>query len=184
MTAPGRKEAPRLCTAYIGFGSNMGDPLANCRLALEHVRRIAGVKLLRCSSFYRTEPVGFRNQEWFVNGAAEITTTLSARELLAALLEVEKNFGRQRETRWAPRTIDLDILFFGQEIIREEGLTIPHPELQQRRFVLTPLMELAPYLIHPVYCVSVTGLMGRLEDESKVELVEPYEANGQWFADQ
>ncbi len=161
-----------MVTAYIGIGSNIGDPLANCRSALERIGQIEGVRLLGSSSFYRTEPVGVSGQEWFVNCAAEISTTLLPHELLDALLAVEKSLDRRRETRWAPRTIDLDILFYGQEIIRKQDLFIPHPELHKRRFVLAPMNELASYLIHPVYCVSIAGLMERLEDESRVELLE------------
>lgn len=162
-----------MTTAYLGIGSNMGDPLANCIFALERLACREGIELLRCSSFYRTEPVGLSPQEWFVNAVVEISTSLRPRPLLATLLEVEKSLGRQRTTKWAPRTLDLDILFYGQEIIREEDLIIPHPELHKRRFVLVPLNELASYLLHPVYCVSVAGLLARLEDDAVVEWLEP-----------
>lgn len=161
-----------MTVCYIGLGSNMGDSLRYCRSALTMIDRIGGVCLVRRSSFYRTEPVGQREQEWFVNAVAEISTSLTPERLLDNLLEVEKVLGRVRQARWTPRTIDLDILFYGHEIISQENLVVPHPELHQRRFVLEPLNELAPCLIHPVYCVSVSGLMGRLRDDSRVERME------------
>ncbi|MDI6726199.1 MAG: 2-amino-4-hydroxy-6-hydroxymethyldihydropteridine diphosphokinase, partial [Smithellaceae bacterium] len=119
---------PRLVTAYLGLGANIGDSLGNCRKALALIDQRDGIKLLRTSSFYRTEPVGPLEQEWFINCVAEINTTLPPVELLNALQDVERSLGRERGVRWAPRTIDLDILFYGQEIVREEGISIPHPE--------------------------------------------------------
>ncbi|MDZ4164360.1 MAG: 2-amino-4-hydroxy-6-hydroxymethyldihydropteridine diphosphokinase [Smithellaceae bacterium] len=160
---------PRLVTAYIGLGSNVGEPLANCLKALDLIDQREGIRLLRRSSFYRTEPVGLLEQDWFINCVAEINTTLPPVELLNALQDVERSLGRERGVRWAPRTIDLDILFYGQEIVREEGISIPHPELHKRRFVLIPMKEIASYLIHPVFCVSIAGLIERVEDNSRVE---------------
>ncbi|SEM15028.1 2-amino-4-hydroxy-6-hydroxymethyldihydropteridinediphosphokinase [Syntrophus gentianae] len=127
--------------------------------------------LLRCSSFYRTEPVGFVDQEDFVNAVAEVRTVLTARALLQALQQIETEMGRVRTTRWGPRIIDLDILLFGQEVVQEGDLVIPHPELHRRRFVLVPLNELASYVIHPSFGVSIQGLMQRLQDESRVERI-------------
>ncbi len=162
----------RLVAAYLGLGSNMGDALDNCRKALALIDGREGIELLRRSSFYRTEPVGVLEQEWFINVVAEISTTLSPGELLTVLQDVERSLGRERGPRWAPRIIDLDILFYGQEIVREEGISIPHPELHKRRFVLIPMKELASCLIHPVYCISIAGLLERLPDASRVELAE------------
>jgi len=158
--------------AFIGIGSNLGDAAARCREAMERLGRIKGSTLLRCSSLYRTEPVGYKDQDWFVNAVAELRTGLSARDLLNLLKAVERDMGRKEdEVRWGPRVIDLDILLMGQNVIAEEDLVVPHPELHKRRFAMQPLAELAPYAIHPAFGISVKGLMDRLTDESAVELI-------------
>jgi len=100
-----------------------------------------------------------------------VRTILSPRALLQALLQIEQEMGRVRTIRWGPRIIDLDILLFGQEVLQEEDLVIPHPELHRRRFVLVPLLELASYAIHPAFGVSIRGLMQRLQDDSRVERI-------------
>jgi 2-amino-4-hydroxy-6-hydroxymethyldihydropteridine diphosphokinase len=158
--------------AFIGIGSNQGDPFARCREAVACVAAIKGCKFLRGSSLYRTEPVGYPYQDWFANAVLEIRTILPAPILMQELQLIETRMGRQETVKWGPRVIDLDILFYGQEVIRDENITIPHPELHRRRFVLEPLLEIAPYFIHPGFGVSIAGLMGRLEDSSIVELFE------------
>jgi 2-amino-4-hydroxy-6-hydroxymethyldihydropteridine diphosphokinase len=158
---------------FVGLGSNMGDPPARCREAIRHIECIGGIEVLRRSSFFRTEPVGIRDQEWFINAVIELRTILAPRELLIALQGIEGRMGRTTCVRWGPRIIDLDILFYGQRVIQEENIVIPHPELHKRRFVLEPLYELAPYAIHPAFGVSIRGLMERIEDVSRVELYEP-----------
>ena len=157
---------------YIGIGSNLGQPAEHCLEALKNIASVSGIKLLRRSSLYRTEPVGLKNQDWFVNVVAEVRTSLSPRELLQTLTDIEQKMGRVRKTHWGPRIIDLDILLFGQEVVHEVDLIIPHPELHKRRFVLVPLNELASYAIHPAFGVSINGLMQRLQDESIVERIE------------
>ena len=134
--------------AYIGLGANLGDREGNLRAALERLR---GLGPLRVSSFRATEPVGVIEQPPFLNAAAELETDLPPRELLARLLEIERDLGRERaeETRWGPRPIDLDLLVYGAETIDEVGLTVPHPRLAERRFALEPLHELAPDLALP-----------------------------------
>ncbi len=158
--------------AFIGIGSNLDEPAARCRDALRRLAEVPMVHLLRCSSLYRTEPVGFRDQPWFVNCVAEIRTEMRPRPLLHALKNMEREMGRTEGRRWGPRVIDLDILLYGQEVIAEEGLIIPHPELHRRRFVLEPLCELASYAIHPAFGVSLRGLMDRLTDQGRVERFE------------
>jgi 2-amino-4-hydroxy-6-hydroxymethyldihydropteridine diphosphokinase len=158
--------------SFIGIGSNQGDPLARCLEALEGMAAIEGCKILRGSSFYRTEPVGFLEQEWFVNAVIEMRTALSVQVLMKELQAIEARMGRQKQLKWGPRIIDLDILLYGQEVISDGSLTIPHPELHKRRFALEPLYEIAPYVIHPAFGVSMAGLMGRLEDTSKVEILK------------
>ena len=166
--------------AYIGIGSNLGDPLFQCRRSVEKMSCMSGVTVERISSFYKTEPVLNRsdsnehretleNQSWFINAVAEIRTTLLPRNLLRALQEVEKNMGRVRTFAGAPRIIDLDLLLYGQEIICEDDLTVPHPEMHKRRFVLEPLCEIASYVIHPAFGVSMRGLKDRLDDQKIVE---------------
>jgi 2-amino-4-hydroxy-6-hydroxymethyldihydropteridine diphosphokinase len=137
-----------MTVAYIGLGSNLGAREENLRVALERLRALG---LLRVSSVRETEPVGVTDQPRFLNAAAELETDLGPRELLARLLEIERELGRERaaETRWGPRPIDLDLLVYGEEAIDEPGLTVPHPRLAERRFALEPLHELAPELRLP-----------------------------------
>ena len=158
--------------AFLSVGSNLGDPAQNCITAIEWIAQSEAVKVLRQSSFYRTEPVGMADQPWFVNVVLEIRTTLDPRGLLNFLKSIEKKMGRQADRKWGPRVIDLDILFFGLMVIQDKDLQVPHPELHRRRFVLVPLLEIAPYTIHPVFGISVKGLMDRLQDVSKVEKIE------------
>ena len=155
--------------SFIGLGSNMGEPVDRCLEGIEYLRKMKGTQVLRRSSFYRTEPVGFLDQEWFINAVVEIRTTLSASELMLEFQAIESLMGRQKPVKWGPRIIDLDILLYGQEVIHTDLVTVPHPEFHKRRFVLEPLYEIAPYAIHPAFGVSVAGLMERLADENKIE---------------
>jgi 2-amino-4-hydroxy-6-hydroxymethyldihydropteridine diphosphokinase len=136
---------------FVGLGSNLGDREENLDRALDLLNGYAP-RLVFCSSFYETEPVGVTDQPKFLNAVAEVRSdNLSPRELLDRLLEIERELGRDRTTeeRWGPRTIDLDLLLYGDEVIDEPGLTVPHPRLAERRFVLEPLHELAPELVLP-----------------------------------
>jgi len=158
--------------SFLGIGSNLGDPLGQCRVALRQIATLKNVQVLRRSSLYRTEPVGNPNQEWFVNGVLEVRTTFTAPQLLKALQWVEQALGRVRTEKWGPRTIDIDLLLFGQEIIGIGDLIVPHREMHKRRFVLAPMNEIAPYVIHPLYGISMKGLLDRLEDAFAVERIE------------
>ena len=160
---------------YIGIGSNLGDALQNCKDAIESISRVNEIELIRNSSFYKTQPVGIESQNWFVNTVAEIKTMLFAHDLLFVLQTVENAMGRKKKTKGGPRIIDLDLLFYGQDIIDEVDLTVPHPGIHKRRFVLEPLGEIASYFIHPVFGVSVRGLKDRLQDQKIVELLEKIE---------
>jgi len=136
--------------AYVGVGANLGDRRATIERAIELLRAVEGVEVLAVSTLRETDPVGYEDQPRFLNGAVELETTLGARELLDALLAVERELGRRRDgPRFGPRTIDLDLLLFGEERIDEPGLTVPHPRLHERRFALEPLAELAPGLELP-----------------------------------
>lgn len=159
----------REIVAFIGIGSNLRDPAGQCRDATRRIGAVPAIRLLRCSSLYRTEPVGFRDQAWFVNAVAEIRTGLRPRKLLDSLKEIEREMGRTEGPLWGPRVIDLDLLLYGQEVVTEEGLVVPHPELHRRRFVLEPLCELASYVIHPAFGISARGLRDRLTDPGFVE---------------
>lgn len=130
--------------AYVGLGSNLGDREATISAAVEALPGVVAVSTLR-----ETDPVGVTEQPAFLNGAVVLETDFSARELLELLLAVERSLGRERRERWGPRTIDLDLLLYGDEAIDEPGLTVPHPRLHERRFVLEPLVELAPGLVVP-----------------------------------
>jgi 2-amino-4-hydroxy-6-hydroxymethyldihydropteridine diphosphokinase len=130
--------------AYVGLGANLGDREATIRAALEALPGVVAVSSLR-----ETDPVGVTDQPQYLNGVAALETGLSPRELLDALLAVERELGRERRERWGPRTIDLDLLLYGEETIDEPGLTVPHPRLHERRFALEPLSELAPDALIP-----------------------------------
>ena len=153
---------------FIGLGSNLNDPAGQCIEAFCRLSSVHGIKVLRRSSLYRTEPVGFTEQDWFINAVIEIRTVLTPHELLKSLKTIEESMGRVRGPNWGPRIIDMDILLYGQEVINDEDLVIPHPELHKRRFVLEPLHEIASYVIHPAFGISISGLMDRLNDENKV----------------
>jgi 2-amino-4-hydroxy-6-hydroxymethyldihydropteridine diphosphokinase len=153
---------------YIGIGSNLGDSLQNCRQAIAQVAGEPGHQLIRCSPFYSTEPLGEKNQNWFINAAAAVETSMPPRNYLDFLLSIEKGMGRVREEPWGPRVIDLDLLFYGHEMIDEEGMKIPHPRLQERRFVLAPLQDIAPDWVHPRLHKTVSQLLAELKEEGKV----------------
>jgi 2-amino-4-hydroxy-6-hydroxymethyldihydropteridine diphosphokinase len=162
--------------AYIGIGSNLGDKLANCRRALEAIGSDPRNRLVQRSPLYRTEPVGKRDQDWFINGVAAVETSMTPGDLLAFLLSVEDRMGRVRKEKWGPRIIDLDILFYGDRVLDEENLRIPHPRLQERRFVLVPLNDIAPDLVHPVFRRTVSRLLAeRIPEETVLPVLEEKE---------
>jgi 2-amino-4-hydroxy-6-hydroxymethyldihydropteridine diphosphokinase len=130
--------------AYVGLGANLGDREGTIRAAVADLPGVVAVSTLR-----ETDPVGITDQPRFLNGVAVLETELAPRELLDVLLAVERRLGRERGRRWGPRTIDLDLLLYGDEVIDETGLTIPHPRLHERRFVLEPLADIAPKLVVP-----------------------------------
>jgi 2-amino-4-hydroxy-6-hydroxymethyldihydropteridine diphosphokinase len=136
--------------AYVGFGANLGNREQTIRRAVDALGRRPGVEVLAVSAFRETDPVGFTDQPPFLNGAAVVETDLEPRALLDALLAVERELGRTRDgPRFGPRTIDLDLLVFGNREVSEPGLTVPHPRLAERAFALEPLVELDPELEIP-----------------------------------
>jgi 2-amino-4-hydroxy-6-hydroxymethyldihydropteridine diphosphokinase len=154
---------PSVSKAYIALGANLGDREANIRRALRELEAGGGIHVKRVSKLIANAAVGGpENAPDFLNGAAEIETTLSPHELLHRLLGVERALGRQRREKWAPRTIDLDLLLFGNQVISDDELQIPHPLMHQRKFVLEPLAEIAPNLLHPTLKVRVGQLLKQL----------------------
>ena len=135
--------------AFIGLGANIGDPGRQLRNALAALDGIPGTRLMRASSLWRTAPVGYAAQPDFVNAVAEVETAQAPRALLEALLAIEKRFGRERSFANAPRTLDLDLLLYGDRVLSEQGLELPHPRMHERAFVLAPLAEIAPDIAIP-----------------------------------
>lgn len=135
--------------AFVALGANIGDPVATVQSAFEALATLEGVRLVRASSLYRTAPVGLKHQPAFINAVAEVETALDPHALLAALLDLEARFGRIRTLRWGPRTLDLDLLLFDELTLDTPALTLPHPRLHLRAFVLVPLAEIAPDLTIP-----------------------------------
>jgi len=157
---------------YIGIGSNLGDRKANALEAVDRVSKLPGTRIVRASSLYESEPLG-NAKTWFVNSVIEIETDLPPDELLKKLKAIEKAMGRRRVTgkRWGSRVIDLDILLCNQDVVEKRALKIPHPEMHKRRFVLLPLAELAPHVVHPQLGQSVSTLLANVKDEKRVSLL-------------
>lgn len=155
-------------TAYILLGGNMGDREHYLSLAREHIEKRCGKIHLR-SSIYQTAAWGLQEQAAFLNQVVAIETALDAESLLTELLSIEKTIGRKRDARYGPRTIDLDILLFDEDVINTPSLTIPHPELQNRRFVLVPLAEVARFYLHPVLMKTVQQLLAECPDQLAVQ---------------
>jgi 2-amino-4-hydroxy-6-hydroxymethyldihydropteridine diphosphokinase len=147
-----------MSVAYIGIGSNLGERKDNCDRALTLLKQ-KGIKITKKSSFYETEPWGYKNQPSFLNMVIEAETELGARDLLKTLQQIEKKLGREENFKWGPRTIDLDILLFDNMTIQENDLMIPHPLMHKREFVLQPLCEISPALRHPVLRASIQELL-------------------------
>ena len=157
--------------AYIGLGSNLGDKKANCRKALELLAEEC--RVVRVSSLYHTDPVGYIEQEEFVNAVAAVETDRSPSGLLALCHAIEGRLGRTRTVHWGPRTIDLDILLYGDVVLEQPDLVIPHPLMAERMFVLAPLAEIDPDLMHPVLHKTALQLLHDVRKEHGVMRCKP-----------
>jgi 2-amino-4-hydroxy-6-hydroxymethyldihydropteridine diphosphokinase len=151
--------------SFLGFGSNVGDPRAHIESALEEL------SIVRASRLYRTEPVGGPPQAWYVNAVAEVGFEEEPEDLLRVCRSIESRHGRERGLENAPRTLDLDILLFGDRVLDSPELKIPHPRFRERRFVLVPMVEIAPEVQDPVSGLSMRDLLSRCTDRSAVELL-------------
>ncbi len=155
-----RLQGTEMVEAYIALGSNIGDREGNINKAVEILKQ--KLKIIKTSSLYETKPMYIEKQGWFLNGAAKVETELMPKELLDFLKIIEKELGRKEVERNGPRIIDLDILFYGSQIVNENDLHIPHPKIQERAFVLVPMAEIEPNLIHPIYNKTISKLLTEL----------------------
>ncbi|MDI6785426.1 MAG: 2-amino-4-hydroxy-6-hydroxymethyldihydropteridine diphosphokinase [bacterium] len=166
---------------YLSIGSNI-DKERNITLSVSKLKHSKGIKIKRLSNIYYAQPIGYEDQEYFLNFIAEIEADLTLKELLLRLKDIEKKQKRKKSIFWGPRTIDLDIIFYNQQIVKDRNLIIPHHHMHKRAFVLQPLNELAPSFIHPVLNKSVSQLLAELKDTSNINLYGTWiKENKQWI---
>ncbi len=154
-------------TAFIGVGSNLGEKLKNCLKAIEMLDRIPDCRVLDRSDFYQTAPMGVEGHDWYINAVVSLEANISSNQLLESILAIEKEMGRERKKKWDPRLIDLDILLFGSDVLNDANLTVPHPLMHLRKFVLVPMCQLAPSLLHPTLDVTMAELLDNLSEEDQ-----------------
>ena len=152
---------------YLSVGSNLGDRAAHLKGAIKRMDTLG--KIMAVSSFYETEPVELTAQPWFLNCAVELDTEKMPKQLLTSIFDIEEEMGRRRVQKKGPRTVDIDILLFGNSIIKAKGLTIPHPAMHDRRFVLEPLAEIAPEIRHPIFKRTIRELRDALPPGQEVK---------------
>jgi len=159
--------------ALIGIGSNLGNPAENCEEAIRLLNAAPEVEVVARSCLYESEPVGKTDQNWFINATVSIKTSLTPEALLETILKIEKVFGRERREKWGPRIIDLDLLVYEDRVINSNNLTLPHPEMTKRRFVLLPLSEFAGDYFHPVENKTIHDLLKELPESPQVRKTLP-----------
>jgi 2-amino-4-hydroxy-6-hydroxymethyldihydropteridine diphosphokinase len=166
----GREAEVIMATVYLSLGSNLGDRVQNLKEAIKRIESSDKISIKKISSVYETEPVGYENQPRFLNLALQAETILDPQPLLEQLLSIEEQMGRKRGEKWGPRNIDVDILLYDDLVMESDQLIIPHPRMHQRRFVLVPLAQIAPKLLHPLLKKNVRELLENCEDNSEVKL--------------
>jgi len=157
--------------AFIGIGSNLESPAENCEKAIRLLNATSEIEVVSRSSLYESEPVGKTDQNWFVNAAVALNTSLTPEALLDAIFEIEKALGRERREKWGPRVIDLDLLAYEDRVIDSASLTLPHPEMTKRRFVLLPLSEFAGDYLHPLENKTIGDLLKELPEIPEVRKI-------------
>ncbi len=163
-------------TAYIALGSNLGDRAATIEAARQAMHRPPAIRTVRCSQLIETDPIGIPGQGPYLNGVTEVSTTLRPEPLLELLLSIERSLGRvrsQTDERWGPRIIDLDLILYADRIIELPGLSIPHPRMHERRFVLEPLARIAPDAVHPVLKATASQLLAALDQQAASGVNDP-----------
>ena len=155
-------------TVFISVGSNMGAKIDHCRFGISQVAAHRDIELTATSSFYRTAPVDYTDQDWFVNAAFRIATSLDAHELLRVTNDVQVAAGQGvKEIRFGPRTLDLDLIFYDQLVLNSSDLELPHPRMHKRRFVLQPICDIDPQFVHPVLGCGVQDLLENMQDDQQ-----------------
>jgi len=157
--------------AYVGLGSNIGDKVKNIKTALNLLDKLDNISVMKYSSFYETEPIGYEEQDWFVNAVAKLETSLSPQKLLSAFMEIEQAMGRKRDIKWGPRLIDLDLLLYDQIYMDSPDLIIPHPMMHERAFVLVPLASIDPDINHPIFNKTIGELLKNIHSQKKIRLM-------------
>ncbi len=160
---------------FVGLGSNLGDRQNFLTEALRRIANLFETEIVAFSSIYESEPIGYQNQDRFLNIVVQLSTNFEPKILLRETQKIENDLGRVRAARWGPRTIDIDILYWGRQVVSAPDLHIPHPEVERRRFVLTPLNEIAPQFEAPPHFNKVSQLLAEVSDSGRVEIFLPKE---------
>jgi 2-amino-4-hydroxy-6-hydroxymethyldihydropteridine diphosphokinase len=163
-----------LSTAYIAVGSNLGDKLKNCIRGIDALDQVGEIAVTDRAGFYKTAPVDYTEQDWFVNTVVRIDTDLSPTDLLSRLKQIEQDAGRDKGgIRFGPRVLDLDIIFYDDLVLRTEALDIPHPRMHKRRFVLRPICDIDPWVLHPALKQPAKALLEAIQDpDQDIELLQ------------